>query len=478
MKRTLLVAALAATALTGSSCAGDGTGTHSSMAKVLLTDAPFPFDTVQRVDVYVVRIDASTMADTSGGQEWTNILTPKQRFNLLDLQQGTIAVLGEADAPTATWAAVRLVINTDSSGIYYSDGSEAGVRWPLSGELALHALVEQPLALYADGNPDVVIDFDVGQSFAYQLPGDSAIAYPDFVFLPVIRAVVSAATGGIMGVVRGDVNGDGTLEPIKNATVVAYRGNPAAGVVYWSSIASGATDADGRYRIAYLAGGTYIVQASPPAAIPLAAATVSTVEVSPGSEATLDINLNAAAATDLNILGPDELNVGQDIVLRAAVIDANGDTLSGQPVAWSWYPPSLVTVTSLQGGAPTGEYVRVHGNQMGLLSVSAAGFGLYDSTGIAVKDPNALPVATVTLSPASLTMNVHDSTAVEATLRDANGAVLTGRSVTWAVSDTTVLLLAYSSNTVTHLIALKAGSATLTATSEGKSGSASVTVNP
>src|SRR6185312_12822843 len=65
------------------------------------------------------------------------------------------------------------------------------------------------------------------------------------------------------------------------------------------------------------------------------------------------------------------------------------------------------------------------------------------------------PVATVTLTPASPTVNEGQTLQLTATLKDANGNILTGRSITWSSSN---------------------GSAAITATSEGQSGTSAVTV--
>ena len=48
-------------------------------------------------------------------------------------------------------------------------------------------------------------------------------------------------------------------------------------------------------------------------------------------------------------------------------------------------------------------------------------------------------VATVTVSPASATGNVGDAAQFAATLKDANGNVLTGLSVTWSSTNTAVV---------------------------------------
>ncbi|HEV2644050.1 MAG TPA: Ig-like domain-containing protein, partial [Candidatus Elarobacter sp.] len=86
--------------------------------------------------------------------------------------------------------------------------------------------------------------------------------------------------------------------------------------------------------------------------------------------------------------------------------------------------------------------------------------------------PQPTPVATVVVSPNTGTLTVGGTLALAAVTRDASGAVLTGRTVTWATSAPQVASV--SANGVVTAVA--AGSATITATSEGKSGTAAITV--
>ncbi len=91
-----------------------------------------------------------------------------------------------------------------------------------------------------------------------------------------------------------------------------------------------------------------------------------------------------------------------------------------------------------------------------------------------VTPPTPAPVASVSVSLASGTVTAGGTTQATATTRDAQGNTLTGRVVTWSSNNTGVATVA-STGLVT---AVTAGSASITATSEGQSGSASLTVQP
>src|SRR5439155_23718573 len=79
-------------------------------------------------------------------------------------------------------------------------------------------------------------------------------------------------------------------------------------------------------------------------------------------------------------------------------------------------------------------------------------------------------VASVTVTPAPARVGLGQTVQLTATLKDANGNVLTGRVVTWA-SDNPAVATVSSTGLVTGVAQ---GQATITATSETKSGTAAV----
>jgi uncharacterized protein YjdB len=81
-------------------------------------------------------------------------------------------------------------------------------------------------------------------------------------------------------------------------------------------------------------------------------------------------------------------------------------------------------------------------------------------------------VASVEVSPATANGKVSDSGQLTATVRDSAGNVLAGRILTWSSSNTVVATV----DNTGMVRAVGAGSAVITATSEGKSGQAQVTV--
>jgi len=233
-------------------CGSDtvGTGDHPTGGiRVLLTDSPFPYDQVKRVDVYVVRVAAG--ADSVGTR---TIAEPKRRFNVLALQRGTTALLGTGSLPDASYAAVWVTINSDSSSMTLKDGTvlryntDPGIVWSGNGERVILADMFKPIEV-VDTSATFVIHFDVARSF---------IPLPDVVppgpegwygYVPAVDALDPTEAGAISGTV---VSGQGTPRPVPDAPIRAMVGNPLGDPGAWFVAATGATDAEGRFKLAFL----------------------------------------------------------------------------------------------------------------------------------------------------------------------------------------------------------------------------------
>jgi hypothetical protein len=215
----------------------------------LLTDAPFPFDRITRVDIHIDEIAVSATADTGqGAQGWISVARPNRAFNLLDLQNGVTALLGEADVPPDQYRAVRMTVDPGKSSMTDRDGGKPSILWGPKGEIpSLYSLVEEAMAIDENGE-DIVIDFDVGRSFLTQ-PGSD-----DFIFIPHLRAITRAGSGSISGTL---VNEE-TDAPIPFAVVSIHLANDTV-ITNLPLISTTRTDADGVFHASFLRPGPYTV---------------------------------------------------------------------------------------------------------------------------------------------------------------------------------------------------------------------------
>lgn len=347
IRRSLVLAATAATVVFGAltACYKDEPTVPRRQpvnTSVLLTDAPFPYDSVGKVEIFIVSISAKLETDTSSSEGWVTIAEPNRRIDILALTHGLTDSLGGTDLARGQYGALRMIIDTDESHIYTKQGSEIDVDWQSSaGRPVLHAFVEAPLAVNENGQTAIVIDFDVGRSF---LCSDDVCDH--FIFSPTMRAVNRAGTGTVSGRVLGA--GSTNPQPIAFTTVTVYSGDPAQPANTWGIRATGRTDAQGNYRIAFLTPGTYIFRADAPRASIYTPGVNSGITVVAGQELTgRDIVLPREPAEGVFVT-PDSIvvAVGGTASVSAEVRDVQGTPVPGAVVSWAVSDSSRASVTA------------------------------------------------------------------------------------------------------------------------------------
>lgn len=190
----LLVAGLAA-------CGGGGGGTsvaESGTLKLALTDAPAcGYDEVN-VTIQKVRVHQSSSAsETDGG--WSEIvLNPALHVDLLKLQNGDLAELGEVTLPTGSYNQMRLVL-ADNSGsgplansvVLTSDKSVVALKTP-SGQQSGVKAKQFKIDIAANQLANFVIDFDACKSVVVAGNSGRYLLKPQ---LSVIPRYVSGVAG-------------------------------------------------------------------------------------------------------------------------------------------------------------------------------------------------------------------------------------------------------------------------------------------
>ncbi|HET7038775.1 MAG TPA: DUF4382 domain-containing protein [Gemmatimonadales bacterium] len=268
-------------------CYRDATVPDGVPVIVRLADGSLPLAELDldRVEVYVTEVAASTTADTlPEDQGWRVIATPLQRFDLAAIRPGAAALVAQGGLPPGTYRALRITIDTDSSRVWLEGGTDARVRWPVDGEYEIHSVVEEPLTVPDGGGLELVIAFQVAQSLS---PNVDPLF--DFAFFPVVRAVDAQATGAVAGLVLADDDGDGLAAPLANASVTIYRGDPLETVSSWRAVTTARSDALGSYRIGFLLAGSYIVRVEAPFELPPVA--LPDLLITAGNERRLDVTL-------------------------------------------------------------------------------------------------------------------------------------------------------------------------------------------
>ena len=192
-----------------------------------------------------------------------------------------------------------------------------------------------------------------------------------------------------------------------------------------------------------------------------AAGSARLIATSEGKSASMALTVGTAPVQTVTVsLAQPTLLPGQTTQATATLTDAVGNVLTGRTVTWASLDPTIASVSA------TGVVTAV---ATGSVIIRATSEG---KTGDATQTIGVDPVASVTVSVGSVSLNAGQTTQATAVSRDATGNVLNGRSVAWSSLNTNIATVSISG----VVTAVAPGTATIRATVESQNGDAPVTV--
>jgi uncharacterized protein YjdB len=290
----------------------------------------------------------------------------------------------------------------------------------------------------------------------------------------VVDASITAGAPGV-GVYGNGVRVDdwegGSLVAAQPAPVAAVAVSPASSnlpVGATQQLAAATSDANGNALTgrtvtwASSSSATASVDASGlVTAVGAGSATISATSEGVSGTATIGVTATPAPVASVKIApAAATITAGASIQLAAAIADSSGNALSGRAVSWSVDAPSIATVNARTG--------LVSALTPGAATITAVSEGV---SGTATVTVTPVPVASVTVTPASASVVVGNTEQLNAVVKDSAGSALSGRAVSWSSDNSAATVDANG-----LITAISAGSATITATSETKSGAAVITV--
>lgn len=218
-------------------CGGGGGGSTTTGLRVYLVDAPMDAD---EVNIWVTSVEAHS--DTAG---WVTVKTfdTPQEINLLDYSGSGVQPLLLADAPLAAghYTMVRLVLSQAQIVI---DGTPHDVNLTNLGPNGIKAngqFTVTPGQLMA-----IKLDFDASRSFV-----ENAGGYK-------LQPVLSMSPVNVAAEVTGTVAFTDGTNPLPLPTTVEVNVYPAGQIGVATALVAGTTvNADGTFRFACVAAGTY-----------------------------------------------------------------------------------------------------------------------------------------------------------------------------------------------------------------------------
>lgn len=176
---------------------------------------------------------------------------------------------------------------------------------------------------------------------------------------------------------------------------------------------------------------------------------------------TIDVVIEPVPVRSVAITGVDSLSLDDTASFTAAALDSVGEPLEGRTVTWTSLAPAIASV------GDTGLVVAL---SLGATEITATVEGEEAHQALTVWPQ---PVASVTLDPATASVPQFRKVQFTATAYDRRGKVLMGRAVTWSSSAPAIAGFRVGTDTV---VAHDVGTATLTATVEGATADAALTV--
>jgi len=242
--RIVLAAVASGLALTIAACGGGSTSTNGTL-QLSLTDAPgCGYDAVNVTITDISVHQSSTAAATDAG--WVHVPITAQKINLLNLQNGVLATLGQTPLPAGSYTQMRLLLASNNgmtlaNSVVPTGGSEVALKTPSGQQTGLKMNVD--IKIEADQMADFVVDFNACKSVV------SAGASGMYLLKPVV-SVTPNFISGVRGTVDASIDGDTGA----NTQVMLQSGTSTQTPMV---IKATTPDASGKYLLQPVAPGTY-----------------------------------------------------------------------------------------------------------------------------------------------------------------------------------------------------------------------------
>jgi uncharacterized protein YjdB len=198
----------------------------------------------------------------------------------------------------------------------------------------------------------------------------------------------------------------------------------------------------------------------------IATGNASVTAASDGVSASVPVTVGAPSTSVASVsvtLQHSTLMAGESTQATAVARNASGNAVTGGTVTWSSTDDELATVSA--AGVVTTK-------QAGSVTIIATIDGVSGTQSLTISPPPVAAVSSVTLSTPTPSLTVGQTAQISVVLKDASGNTLTDRSIGWSSSNPSVATVSVSG----LVTAVGAGSVTISATSEGKTGTLPLSV--
>ena len=231
----------------------EGTGTLS----VQLTDAPFPYELMAEANVTVYKVDARLVDSDDNSSDDSNddsspfitLMEEEIDVNLLELTNGLTQELAEINVPAGSYDLIRVYVK--GVNVVLTDGTVYELQVPSGDASGIKVFVDPAITVVGGLSSDLLLDFDVSQSFVAKGNINTLAGVNGFNFKPVIKASNLSTAGTLSG----------NISTVAEETPVALEGAQISIFAADTLNTTSFSDVDGNYAILGLEAGMYEVVA-------------------------------------------------------------------------------------------------------------------------------------------------------------------------------------------------------------------------
>ncbi|MDE3742394.1 DUF4382 domain-containing protein [Maribacter polysaccharolyticus] len=234
------------------------TGSDIGRMSVKLTDAPFPHDLVAEANVTIFKVDArnkdlasDTAMETEKSDEsyspFVVLMEEEIQVNLLELTNGVTENLADIEVPVGTYDLVRVYVK--GVNVVLTDGTTYDLKVPSGEQTGIKVFIKPGLTVVGGLSADLLLDFDVSNSFVAKGNSKVLAGITGFNFKPVIKACNLSTAGSLIG----------SVTTIQEEVAVGLEGAQISVMAADTLNTTTFTDETGSYMVMGLLAGSYDV---------------------------------------------------------------------------------------------------------------------------------------------------------------------------------------------------------------------------
>ena len=144
-----------------------------------LTDWPLDDKEVTAVNVTVTKVEARQVIEENDEANWITITEPNEEFNLLELQGGLTAPLGDAEIPIGKYTQMRLHVTEENTIEFINDTEKYPLKIPSGTSSGIK--INYTFEIIEGESTSILLDFNAQESVRMATSGT------DYHLTPVIK---------------------------------------------------------------------------------------------------------------------------------------------------------------------------------------------------------------------------------------------------------------------------------------------------